>query len=473
MRKTNGIEKRVNRGKKNCFKKEQGFRRSGELALTLMLLTAISGCGSAGGSAGETQIGAAGEEGSASEVTRISAQYRDNGDGTATSTVAEYPTADTYNQTLMEGVNGFAYDMSEYLAADGENYFFSPYSLCSAMTLLDNAADGETKAQMEEVLGITDLQDWNMQLSLYMNQEQPKQAKLTSANSLWFDQQFVFSDRAYESYLPLVEFYYDAELYQADFEHDPDGTKARINQWVLENTGGMIENFKEEVDPDTALSLINAVYFYGEWSYPFAAEMTRKETFYGAGGNCIVDMMHGGDLWLSYYESDGIRGLSLPYGDGSKVMNFLLPSENAQGTVSELFGALSAEDKNQFLENLMNADTSYINLLQIPKFRMSETIDQLKEILADMGMRNVFDGTLAQLPGLGDIYVDSASHMAQLEVDELGSRAAAVTELECKDACAPIVEEAVDFVIDRPFLFLIQDQETGMILFMGQVTDFS
>lgn len=419
-----------------------------------------------------TACTAAGEK-EKNEVTRISAQNRDNGDGTAASVIAEYPTADTYNTTLMQGINNFAYDMSGHLESYNGNYFFSPYSLGTALTILDNAAEGETKNQIESLFDVTDIQDWNMQLSLYMNKEQPEQAFITSANSLWIDKQYTLSDRGYESYLPLVEFYYDAQIYNADFKNDPDGTKELINQWVSENTNGMIKNFKQDVDTETRLSIINAVYFYGEWLWPFKAEVTGKEIFYGKSGKATVDMMRNGEMHLSYYESDGIRGLSMPYGDGSKVMNIILPTENAGQPIEELFNNLSKDEKNQFLANLMNSEKSYIQRIWLPKFSMDYSVDGLMDILKEMGMVCAFDGNMADFPGIGDeIYVDDASHVAKLEVDELGSRAAAVTEIAMTDGCSAIMEEPIEFIVNQPFIFFIQDKETGIILFMGQVNDF-
>ncbi|MDE5866761.1 MAG: serpin family protein [Lachnospiraceae bacterium] len=419
-----------------------------------------------------TACAAVGEK-EANEATRISAQSRDNGDGTSTSIIAEYPTADTDNQTLMQGINNFAYHMSGYLETAGGNYFFSPYSLGTALTILDNAAEGETKSQIESLFNIADIQDWNMQLSWYMNREQPEQAFITSANSLWIDKQYTLSDRGYENYLPLVEFYYDAQIFNTDFKNDPEGTKDLINQWVSENTNGMIKNFKQDVDTETRLSIINAVYFYGEWLWSFKAESTGEETFYGKSGETTVDMMRNGELHLSYYESDGIRGLSMPYGDGSKVMNIILPAEDAGQPVEKLFGNLSEDEKNQFLTNLMNSEKSYIQRICLPKFSMDYSIDGLIDILKRMGMVNAFDGSLADFPGIGDeIYVDNASHVAKLEVDELGSRAAAVTEFATTDECSPIMEEPIEFIVNQPFIFFIQDKETGIILFMGQVNDF-
>lgn len=402
-------------------------------------------------------------------VTAISGQNIDNGDGTDTGADAEYPTADADNPAVMQGINAFAYDMSGYLEADGENYFFSPYSLCTALTILDNAADGETKKQIEGVLDIKNLQDWNEQLSMYMNKEQPAEAFVTNANSLWIDKRYTLSD---SGYLPLMESYYNAQIFQADFQHDPDGVKDLINQWVSENTNEMIENFIDTVSPLTIMSIINAVYFYGEWSQPFTAESTREETFYGKSGETTVDMMHNNDLQMPYYEADGLRGLSMPYGDGSKVMNILLPSEDPEQPIEELFANLSEDEKNQFLVKLMDSEASNIRRLQLPKYSMEYSVNGLTDILKEMGIANAFDLELADFPEIGDeIYVNEASHVSKLEVDELGSRAAAVTGFSLLATSAPTTEISIDFIVNQPFIFFIQDKETGIILFMGQVNN--
>lgn len=398
----------------------------------------------------------------------------------------DYPAADSYDGSLPQGINGFAYGMAERLADGGENYFFSPYSLCTALSILDHAADGETKNQIENLLGISDLMDWAMQMELYGEEEQPEQAKLTCANSLWLSKQQPLSDKMYEDFIPAVNNYYGVQLYQADFKEDPEGVKRQINDWISDHTGGMIKNLKESVDPDTVLSLINAVYFYGEWTYPFSAEGTCPQTFYGAEQESTVDMMHKGEFRLPYYEQDGLCGLSLPYGDGSKAMNLLIPvreegsgkagaesgTDGQQASAPELFCALSTEEKNEFLTNLMNADAAEIRRLQMPKFSMEYTVTELIGLLEEMGMVNAFDRMLAEFPGIGEVYISDAAHKAKLEVDELGSRAAAVTEYAVAAAAdEPEEMESIEFIVDRPFVFTIQDKETGIILFMGQVNN--
>ena len=390
----------------------------------------------------------------------------------------DYPGASSYDRTLTQGINNFAYNMSEHLAESGENYFFSPYSICVALSVLDNAAQGETKSQMEQLLGISDLMDWNMQMELFMETGQSKKALLTSANSIWVDQRFELSEELYENYLPLVENYYRASMYQADFAKDSAEVKKQMDQWVSENTDGMINSCGEDLDADTALALMNAVYFYGEWKWPFEAG-TNKWVFYGTEEENEVDVMFLGDCWMHYYVSDGLRAISLPYGNGSRVMNILIPvgsgenqPKNFEQTAAGIFGAMSMEEKNSFLDNLLTGDEKWISGIRLPKFSMEYSVPQMSSLLQKMGMENAFNARLADFPGIGEVYVTDVTHKAKIEVDELGSRAAAVTEVSWADASEDEPEiEIIHFIADQPFLFMIQDTETGIILFMGQVNN--
>lgn len=390
----------------------------------------------------------------------------------------DYPGASSYDRTLTQGINNFAYSMSAHLAENGENYFFSPYSICVSLSVLDNAAQGETKSQIEQMLGISNLMDWNMQMELFREMGQSKKALLTSANSIWIDQRFELSEKLYENYLPLVENYYRASMYQMDFAKDSAEVKKQMDQWVSENTDGMINSCGEDLDADTALALLNAVYFYGEWKWPFEAG-TNKWVFYGTEEENEVDVMFLGDCWMHYYVSDGLRAISLPYGNGSRVMNILIPvgngedqPKNFEQTAAGIFGAMSMEEKNSFLDNLLTGEEKWITTIRLPKFNMEYCVPQMSSLLQEMGMENAFNERLADFPGIGKIYVTDVTHKAKIEVDELGSRAAAVTEDSWAVTSDDELEiEIIRFIVNQPFLFMIQDTETGIILFMGQVNN--
>lgn len=430
---------------------KRSFKRMTALVLAAFILTA---CGQQ-----------AGEE----EVMRIQSK--------ADVRLLDYPVTRTYDRALAQGINNFAYDMSGRLSKNGENYFFSPYSICMALSILDNAAQGETKSQMEQLLGISDLMDWNMQMELFMKTEQSKKALLTSANSVWIDQKLELPETFYDDYLPLVENYYNAAMYQADFAKDSARVKERMDQWVSENTDGMIKSCGEEPDADTALTLMNAIYFYGEWKWPFEAGINQR-TFYGTEGENEVDVMFLSELWLHYYASDGLCAISLPYGDGSRVMNILIPagsgeerSKDFEQTAAGIFGAMTTEEKNSFLDNLLTGEEKWISGVRLPNFQLEYRVPQMNSLLQEMGMEDAFDEEKADFSGIGETYVTDIIHKARIEVDELGSRAAAVTEDSSAEASDEPEREIIHFIVDQPFLFMIQDTETGIILFMGQVNN--
>ncbi len=377
-----------------------------------------------------------------------------------------------------QAVNRFAYQLAQELSENGENYFFSPYSICSALAVLDNAAGGETKEQMERMLGITDLAFYNREMARFREQPQDEEARLTGANSLWIRKGYELTEAAYTDYLPFVERAYGAEIWEADFYGDPDGTRDAVNRWVEEQTNGMIPEFrKENYDADTVLSIINAVYFYGEWSVPFDAYATYEQVFHGKNADASVSMMHNGEISLPYYEAGALRGLCMPYGDGSKVMNILLPAEGEERTAAELFAALSEEEKDSFLTTLTQSERTLIYSLALPKLELAYSVPDMAEVLRGLGMTDAFDFARADFRGLADpaetdFFVTEVNHMAKLEVDELGSRASAVTEIAAEDGCAIMDDEKIiEFIVDQPFLLFIQDRDTGMILFMGEIND--
>ena len=310
-----------------------------------------------------------------------------------------------------------------------------------------------------------------------MEMGQSKKALLTSANSIWIDQRFELSEELYENYLPLVENYYRASMYQADFAKDSAEVKKQLDQWVSENTDGMIESYGQEPDADTVLALMNAVYFYGEWKWPFHAG-AKQWIFYGTEEENEVDVMFLSDCWMHYYVSDGLRAISLPYGNENRVMNILIPVGNGEDrpkefeqTAAGIFGAMSTEQKNSFLDNLLTGEKKWITTIRLPKFSMEYRVPQMSSLLQEMGMENAFNERLADFPGFGEIYVTDVAHKAKIEVDELGSRAAAVADSSASTAEEEPEIEIIHFIVDQPFLFMIQDTETGIILFMGQVNN--
>lgn len=382
-----------------------------------------------------------------------------------------YTATGKLDDTLGLGVNHLAFGLASSQNKGDENYFFSPYSISCALTILDNAARGSTKTQMEQVLGITELSDWNTQMALFRNRPQSEKTYVTTADSLWIDQSYTLNRAAEEVFFPVVRDGLGAEVFLADFRKDSEHVAEEITAWVSDRTNGMIPDYQTITNSNTRMDILDAVYFYGEWQNKFMAQDTYDGIFHGAKGEQTVPMMHMYNAQYRYYEDGLIQGLAVPYVDENYVMNILIPVDHTRN-VRKLFEAMTEEAKQEFLQNLLKADPVDVDVFGLPKFSFDSTFEGLKERLEELGMQDVFCES-ADLSILSEtIYAGNIQHRARIELDEEGSRAAAVTEIDMNDGCGMPPEDPLRFVVDCPFLFFIQDRQTGMILFLGGVAGF-
>lgn len=392
----------------------------------------------------------------------------DTGDGS----IVSYD--DEEMELLRNGVNTFAYNLYERLDGE-ENVFFSPYSLCSALSLLNLGAGTETKEELDILMGITDAAAWNNAMRAYLETQWQDDTFVLTANSIWMREGKEWAEEIEADFLNPAKDFYRSELYESDFAKDPKGALERINKWASDNTEGMIPQVLNELPADTAMILMNAVYFEGKWEAPFMEEDTYEQIFAGTAGEKEVEMMHQYNEYYAYVETDaiagcGIKGIALPYENSPLVMKIFIP--DGRGDIVSLFDALSIEEKEALLDSLDNADREKITRLTIPKFTMEQEIKGLNALLQKMGMKTAFDMDNADFDKIAEeLYVSWVLHKAKIEVNEQGTKASAVTAIVTNDACAPMEEEPIVFEADRPFIYVIQDTRTGMILFMGRVNN--
>lgn len=383
----------------------------------------------------------------------------------------DYPVAESRTELLADGINQFGLTFFSKLNME-ENQFFSPYSICSALSMLDVGAGGETKEELENMLGITDLNEWNQQMKLYLEKEWGEDTKVLTGNSLWISPDMDSAEHMADDFLAPVTFYYQGDVYKADFQHDGKNVVKQINQWVERHTDGMISKYKERVDPLTVLSILNAVYFEGKWESPFKGEDTVPDAmFINALGEAEKDipMMCQEQISLRYVETDTLKGVELPYRDSTVVMDVLLPRQDASTQGAELYHQLSVEEQAALWQSFDAAQEQEITELRLPAFTMDVTVDNMPEILKEMGMNSAFEES-ADLDKIGqDLFVSDVAHRAKIEVSEEGTRAAAVTEIYVSESCMEETQETIRFIANRPFVYAIRDTETGMILFLGQV----
>ncbi|MGP5337264.1 serpin family protein [Psychrobacter maritimus] len=363
--------------------------------------------------------------------------------------------------------NQFAIAMYQQINGKSEqvdkNVFFSPYSLSTAMAMLYAAAEGETKAQIQKTFHYPAPAILNPNSAALYNQfNKPNpDYKLATVNDLWMQQGLTPT----KSYIDTVQRYYSGQVTALDFEGSPDSARQTINKKIVEKTKQMIPELlpKGSIKSDTAVVLTNAVYFKGDWTLPFTAERTSAQPFYNAIGRASTVQMMQQQSYFSYYEDKHIQVVQLPYKGDDLSMLVVLPKFNHKLAMQQLTKSLSATKIKQWRSGLVRQEVD----LQLPKFKLDARY-QMKTLLADMGMPKAFNnGAEFNLYADGTpIKLDEVYHQAVVTVDEKGTEAAAAA-----GAVGMYVGMSypVEFKADHPFMFMIKDNKTDAILFLGQV----
>lgn len=368
---------------------------------------------------------------------------------------------------LKNGINEFSMNMYSALPAD-ENIFYSPYSIASALSMLDVGAGGTTKNELENALGITDLDKWNDEMKAYLSKDWSQNTFVNTANSVWMNKGTTWAANINSDFLTPAKDYYSGEIYEADFDGQADKVVQNVNNWVSDNTNKMIPEILKEIPGGTVMMLINAVYFEGKWDTPFTEDKTFQSSFYGTDKESVVDMMHLYGEHFAYMDNGEIKGITLPYDGDNVVMKVFMPTTD-DGDINKLFDKLSNEEKQKLIDSLDDASNVEIDTLQLPKFTDEQSIDGLDDILKNMGIQSAYSES-ADFSKIADgIAVSSVNHKAKVIVDENGTKAAAETDIMIKETAMMPSEETYNFIVDKPFVYVIEDQSTGMILFMGRV----
>lgn len=371
---------------------------------------------------------------------------------------------------LIEANNAFAWDLFSAMEQAGDiqdNAFISPVSASLALQMLLQGARGETATQIQKALHLEAYRPEDFALFLRKLHRPAADVTLEFANSLWADQDF--------NVLPAFQQTLQQHFFAAAFNVPLQDlkTNAQINQWTAEKTHQAIPQL---LSPEHALSddlvalLINAVYFKGDWMHPFEAAETEKKPFYLEGGHSVeVDMMRrfGQYRYLTPSARFPHQGLSLPYGKEAKVAMYLFLPTTGQ-TLSDLKTDLRQVGFEALLSDFYTEGGS----IQMPRFRMAQTL-HLIPALESLGIKHLFSEMQADLSGVAvsrPLFVNQVDQFTYVEVKEEGTEAAAVTEVGMVTPSSEPLK-TLDMRVDHPFFFLIRDEETGQILFMGHVTD--
>jgi serine protease inhibitor len=376
---------------------------------------------------------------------------------------------ETVMTEVVQGNNQFALDLHARLRQQPGNLFYSPASISIALGMTYAGARGETAQQMAKVLhfpGARDkLHEEFAALHRSLNPAPGSRAyRLSIANRLWGQAAYHFLP----DFLALTRESYEAELAEVDFRRDPEGARQKINSWVAERTEGRIKDLIPEgvLDPLSRLVLTNAIYFKGDWSRPFAKSATHEEPFHVSSDKTTrVPLMHKQDEFR-FRAGDGLKVLELPYGKGELSSYVLLPDQ-IDG-LPAIEAKLSLQNLDRWIGELHRQKV----IVYLPKFQVTSQFS-MRDVLQAMGMTLAFDQERADFTGISTqepLYISAVIHKAFVDVNEEGTEAAAATGVVVAARAAAILpQQPAVFRADHPFLFLIRDNKSGSILFVGRV----
>ncbi len=366
---------------------------------------------------------------------------------------------------MVNGSNGFALNLFRKARTDND-MILSSLSITYALGMLNNGAAGETQEQINKVLGFG---DFGVKGINNFCQKMLKEAigldKLTKvmiSNTIFVNQAGGYVLKP--DFVSTAKDYYQAEPDCRDFY---DGkTLDVINQWGSDHTEGMIPQIlsEDEFDPTFVSYLLNAIYFKGTWMLKFDEKETKDETFDHAGAEknlLTLPMMHQEKL-LYYMEDDNWQVLKLPYGNGAYMMTLLLPQPGK---------VLEKEIQNLMVENWekyqWNREEAIVDV-KLPRFESNSSID-LEEVMSALGMPRAFTPA-AEFPDFCNVptYIGLMKQVAKIKVNEEGTEAAAITIIGEKATSVGSEPKRVNFHANRPFLYIISEESTGAIFFMGQ-----
>jgi len=377
-------------------------------------------------------------------------------------------------KNVVDANNQFALDLYKNLAEDPEyrekNLFFSPFSISSALAITYEGARGDTAREIQEVFHFPEdtvmMREGFSEINAGINSEASAYS-LRTANALWAEKTYPFLPE----FITIADRSYDAKTTNLDFIARPDDSRLTINRWVEEQTEDKIKDLLPagSINPLTRLVITNAIYFKGTWEKQFDNNKTTVEDFRtGTGTTVPIPMMQRTDrnATYGYTENGDLQVLAMPYESDSGTqlsMLVILPKDENLATLEQ---SLDTTTLSKLQQNITSKQVE----VYFPKFTM-ETKYTLPRTLSVMGMPTGFTSAadFSGMDGARDLFIDDVIHQAYVDVNEEGTEAAAATAVNI-GLMSNHGEEAVPvFRADHPFIFIIQDDETGLILFMGRV----
>ncbi len=355
---------------------------------------------------------------------------------------------------------------AEVLISEGnENALWSPVNAYIGLSMLAEITDGDSRKEILDLFGVSDIETLRSQVSAVWESvyEDDRNEICTLANSLWLEDGLNYNQDTMNN----LAYHYYASVYQTDLG-SKSANKA-IGNWLNKNTGGMLKDSTDNtvLSPDTVLALYSTLFFQAKWGDEFDSKNNTDGVFHGVTGDTDVTYMNKKLCPMNYYWHDDFSAICLSLKNGS-TMWFILPDEGkttADVLNSEAYGEMvSSSNREDGWENKKDMKVN----LSVPKFDVSSTVN-IKDGLGRMGVTKVFDMENSDFTAItsdSPVYVAAVNQSARVEIDEKGVKAATYIEIPGAGAAMP-PEEIIDFVLDRPFVFVIS--KGNLPLFTGVV----
>lgn len=363
------------------------------------------------------------------------------------------------------GAAGFSVKLLQQSLDGDKNVLVSPFSASLALGMTANGAKGSTLSQFESVLGggipIKKLNQYYLNLAGRLQKDSDM---ISIADSIWYSNRKDLTVK--KDFLQKNADYYGSDAYQLDFS-DPETVK-KINNWVSTNTGGLLDQVVEKIEPDTVMYLINTLLFEAEWAKTYEDTQMEDGTFASPDGDVSVTYMNSSE---GYYLEDGsATGFVKRYQNGNYSFAALLPNEGV--SVEDYIAGLTGESFLSLLENAQNG----VVYAKLPQFKYEYAIG-LNDALQNMGLTDAFDPSAADFSDMGtvdgeNLYIGSVLQKTYIEVTPVGTKAGAATTVTMNATSAMLPPEDPKTVeLTRPFVYAIIDNQTGLPLFIGCVNN--
>ena len=365
---------------------------------------------------------------------------------------------EVFGLKLFKEINNF--EGSLPAGRQDKNIFISPLSVSMALGMTLNGANGNTYDSMRSVLELNGLTEQEINesyknlIDLLVNLD-PK-VIFTIANSIWYKNTMLFE----QDFINTNKKYFNAEIAGLNFE-DPASVDI-INNWVKQNTNGKIKKILDMIPADAVMYLMNAIYFKGDWKYQFDKDLTKDDFFTTIDGSKVpCKMMHQGG-YCNYLSNELFQSVELPYGDSSFSMIIFLPKEHK--SIDDIIKQFDETNWNEWLSQLRIREGE----VQLPKFELKYELT-MNNVLKAMGMGIAFSGAadFTKMFAHGGLAISEVKHKTYIKVDEEGTEAAAVTIVGVKNTS--VGGSRFYMRMDKPFIFVIKDNQANSILFMGKI----